>query len=82
MEIEDTPLGGLKVLRPRVFTDDRGYFFESHQAQRFAGAGIDTEFVQDNVSYSQGPVLRGLHLQNPKGQAKLASTLTSFEAWA
>ena len=72
MPFIETGFAGLKVFEPRVFTDSRGYFFESFNAQTFREAGIETVFVQDNESKSQRGVLRGLHYQlNPFAQAKL-----------
>ena len=65
MKIIKTPIKGLLVINPRVFGDDRGYFFESWSKQSFAEAGLDLDFVQDNQSISSKGVLRGLHFQNP-----------------
>lgn len=60
------------VVKPDVFSDDRGYFFESFQKEKFAAFGIDKPFVQDNESKSQKGVLRGLHFQLPPyAQGKL-----------
>ena len=66
------------LVEPRVFGDARGYFFESYSARRYGEAGIPgagAAFVQDNVSYSQRGVLRGLHYQHPFGQGKLVGVL-------
>jgi dTDP-4-dehydrorhamnose 3,5-epimerase len=64
MTITPTPLQGCIVITPRIFNDDRGYFFESFNAQKFNEAvGYEVDFVQDNQSYSTKGVLRGLHLQ-------------------
>jgi len=73
MTITTTPLEGCIVITPRVFNDDRGYFFESYNAQRFNEAvGYEVNFVQDNQSYSSRGVFRGLHLQKGEhAQAKL-----------
>src|SRR3954463_13332472 len=72
MPFVETGLPGLKIFEPHVFTDSRGYFFESFNKQTFEQAGISTEFVQDNESRSQRNTLRGLHYQlNPMAQAKL-----------
>lgn len=66
----------LIVFEPRVWGDDRGYFFESYQQQRFAEAGISTQFVQDNQARSSYGVLRGLHYQQGEhAQAKLVRVL-------
>ena len=56
---------GLLIIKPDVFADDRGYFFESYNEQKFINAGISVHFVQDNESKSQKGVLRGLHFQSP-----------------
>jgi len=72
MNVIKTPLDGLLVLEPRVFGDDRGFFFESFNAKRFAElTGITAEFVQDNHSRSAKGVLRGLHYQIQQAQGKL-----------
>ncbi len=71
----DTTLPGVCVLEPRVFGDERGYFYESYNQARFADAGIDVRFVQSNVSRSVAGVLRGLHYQWPNPQGKLVSVL-------
>ena len=69
-------LDGLLLLRPRIFSDDRGYFLETWSAERYAEAGIDLAFVQDNASYSKRGVLRGMHWQAaPHAQGKLVSVL-------
>lgn len=75
MKVTPTKLKGVLLVEPRVFRDDRGYFFESFNAQRYGESGITDLFIQDNVSRSRRGVLRGLHLQNPKAQAKLVSVL-------
>lgn len=62
---------GLVVVEPRVFRDDRGFFFEPYHAPRYKSGGIDVDFVQDNHSFSTRGVLRGLHFQKSPGQAKL-----------
>ena len=71
MKVIRTPLAGILKIEPRVFSDSRGYFLESYQRVRFVGAGIEVNFVQDNLSFSRKNTLRGLHYQNPRGQAKL-----------
>lgn len=71
-----TDLPGVVVVEPRVFGDDRGFFFESWSRDAFAAAGLPTEFVQDNHSRSQRGVLRGLHFQNPEPQGKLVRVAT------
>lgn len=77
MKIEKTALEGVMIIEPDVFTDERGYFFESFQEKRYQEAlGITDRFVQDNVSLSQKGVLRGLHYQAPPfAQGKLVQVL-------
>jgi dTDP-4-dehydrorhamnose 3,5-epimerase len=73
MQIEKTHIPGLLLLKPDVYSDERGYFMESFNRERFRTlAGIDVEFAQDNESMSAAGVVRGLHFQNPPhAQAKL-----------
>lgn len=75
MNVIATALPGVLMIEPRVFGDDRGYFFESFHAPRYAEAGIKGSFVQDNISHSKRHVLRGLHMQNPNPQGKLVFVL-------
>lgn len=76
MQIEKTPIDGLLVITPDVFGDERGFFMESFNAERYREAGIDLDFVQDNVSLSSRGVLRGLHFQRaPHAQGKLVQAL-------
>ena len=71
MNIKPTPLKGCVIIEPRVFGDDRGYFFESFSQKDFHDkTGSNTVFIQDNESYSTKGVLRGLHFQ--KGEAAQA----------
>jgi dTDP-4-dehydrorhamnose 3,5-epimerase len=65
MEIITTEIEGLLIIKPQVFEDDRGYFFESFNREKFLQAGIDAAFVQDNESKSTKDVVRGMHLQAP-----------------
>jgi dTDP-4-dehydrorhamnose 3,5-epimerase len=73
MNIETTQLEGCIIIKPRIFKDDRGYFFESFNQKSFNEAvGYKVNFVQDNQSFSTKGVLRGLHLQKgTSAQAKL-----------
>lgn len=64
------------LLEPRVFPDSRGYFFESWQRDRYADAGVEPAFVQDNISRSSQGTLRGLHFQEPFAQGKLITVLS------
>ncbi|MGN6165283.1 MAG: dTDP-4-dehydrorhamnose 3,5-epimerase, partial [Flavisolibacter sp.] len=71
-----TDIEDLLVFEPKVFEDNRGYFFEAYNAQVFSETGIDIKFVQDNQSKSSYGVIRGLHYQqNPYAQAKLVRVL-------
>ncbi|MGI4880061.1 MAG: dTDP-4-dehydrorhamnose 3,5-epimerase [Janthinobacterium lividum] len=71
MKVVDTPLPPVKLIEPKVFGDDRGFFLESWNARAFADAGLDLDFVQDNHSRSARHVLRGLHYQIVDPQGKL-----------
>ena len=71
MKVSATQLAGVKLIEPKVFGDDRGFFMESWNARTFAEAGIDAAFVQDNHSRSRKGVLRGLHYQIQHAQGKL-----------
>ena len=72
MEIIETKIKDLLIIKPDVFADERGYFFESYNRQRFIEHGLDMTFVQDNESQSMKGVLRGLHFQKPPfAQGKL-----------
>ena len=67
----ETALPGVCIIEPKVFGDERGWFFECYHRRVFAELGIDCEFVQDNASRSQRGVLRGLHYQLARPQDKL-----------
>lgn len=71
MEIVETSLPGVLLLKPRVFEDSRGYFMETYRTDTLARAGVLDPFVQDNHSHSLHGVLRGLHYQLRRPQAKL-----------
>ena len=71
MQITPTALSEVLLVEPKVFGDERGFFFESWNRRAFAAAGIDAEFVQDNHSRSGRGVLRGLHYQIEHAQGKL-----------
>lgn len=76
MKIENTPIENLLVITPKVFEDERGYFFESYNEALFRENGIDIKFIQDNQSFSKYGVVRGLHLQLPPfAQTKLVRVL-------
>ena len=71
-----TSLEGLLILQPEVFADERGYFLETYHTLRYRDAGIETSFVQDNLSFSKKNVLRGLHFQKSQPQAKLVQVIS------
>ena len=76
MKIIETPLEGLLIIKPRIFGDDRGFFYETYHRQRYRECGIDRNFVQDNISFSVKGTLRGLHFQIKTPQAKLVQALS------
>ena len=71
MNVIPTALPEVKIIEPKVFGDERGFFMETHNAAAFAAAGLDLHFVQDNHSRSTRGVLRGLHYQLSQPQGKL-----------
>ncbi|MGR5146643.1 dTDP-4-dehydrorhamnose 3,5-epimerase [Photobacterium alginatilyticum] len=72
MKVIDTNIPEVKIIEPRVFGDDRGFFLETFQSERYkTDVGIEQDFVQDNHSRSSKGVLRGLHFQKKKPQGKL-----------
>jgi dTDP-4-dehydrorhamnose 3,5-epimerase len=74
-KIEPCPIPGLYEIQPKVFGDERGYFFESYTERDFAEAGLGVRFVQDNQSWSRRGVLRGLHYQREHPQGKLVRVI-------
>lgn len=76
MTITETIIPGVLLLEPKVFSDERGYFFESYSKRTLLEAGIDVDFVQDNQSMSHKNIVRGLHAQKaPYEQGKLVRVL-------
>ncbi len=77
MKITHTKLEGCFIIEPTVFEDDRGFFYESYNVQKFQKeTGINPQFLQDNIAQSEYGVVRGLHMQSPPyAQAKLVSCL-------
>ena len=74
MNVVTTDLPGVLIIEPKVFGDERGFFYESFNAKVFKEAtGLNTQFIQDNHSRSQRGVLRGLHFQRTRPQGKLVS---------
>ena len=78
MEVASLEIDAVKIVRPRRFSDVRGYFVETWHKSRFAEHGIDADFVQDNASFSRLPrTIRGLHFQRPPAaQAKLVRVVS------
>ncbi len=76
MEVIKTELEGLLIIKPKVFGDERGYFFESYNEDTYRNAGIDYIFLQDNISKSKKGTIRGLHYQvGDKAQGKLCKVI-------
>ncbi|MEA4935075.1 MAG: dTDP-4-dehydrorhamnose 3,5-epimerase [Paludibacter sp.] len=76
MEIIKTPIDGLLIIKPRIFEDARGYFYESYNRNKYKELGIEQDFCQDNQSMSSYGVIRGLHYQlDPYSQSKLVSVI-------
>lgn len=76
MNVKDTALFGVKIIEPKVWKDNRGFFLETFHAERYRSMlGIEVPFVQDNWSRSVKGTLRGLHFQNPRAQGKLVQVL-------
>ena len=76
MEIIETGIKDLVLIKPKIFADERGYFFESYNKETLQKWGLNMEFVQDNQSFSQKGVLRGIHFQKaPYEQGKLVRVI-------
>ena len=76
MKVIETAIEGVKIIEPEVFGDSRGWFVEQYNAERYRAAGIDSNFVQDNESFSSRGVVRGLHWQDgDSAQAKLVRVI-------
>jgi len=75
IKIRKTSIEGVLLIERDLFRDNRGFFMETFHDKKYSQAGIQTSFVQDNLSYSVRGTLRGLHYQHPKGQAKLIEVL-------
>jgi dTDP-4-dehydrorhamnose 3,5-epimerase len=76
MEVIKTNIDGLLIIKPDVFGDDRGYFFETYSRRKYAEYGIKEDFVQDNISKSLKGTIRGLHYQvGDKAQGKLCHVI-------
>lgn len=75
MNVIETDLPEVLIIEPKLFGDQRGFFLETYQFERYAQSGVAQPFIQDNLSRSRHGVLRGLHLQNPGTQGKLVTAL-------
>lgn len=76
MKVTKTNIEGLLLIEPDVFTDERGYFYESYKKEKYSESGIDAIFVQDNISLSKKGSVRGLHYQvGEKAQGKLCQVI-------
>jgi dTDP-4-dehydrorhamnose 3,5-epimerase len=75
MKIVQSHLAGALIIEPEVFGDQRGFFMESWNLERYRACGLAASFVQDNLSFSRRGILRGLHYQKPAPQGKLVSVL-------
>jgi dTDP-4-dehydrorhamnose 3,5-epimerase len=80
LKIIETDLPGCVVIEPKIFGDERGFFYESFNSDRLAEHGLTPRFVQGNVSFSSRGVVRGLHYQWPKPQGKYVTVLQG-EVW-
>ncbi|MBW2643000.1 MAG: dTDP-4-dehydrorhamnose 3,5-epimerase, partial [Deltaproteobacteria bacterium] len=76
MNIVTTSIEGILIIESEVYEDSRGFFMETYKRNRYMKAGIDTVFVQDNLSYSVKNTVRGLHFQIKNPQAKLLQVIT------
>jgi len=75
VNIQETDIPGVLIVEPQIHGDARGWFKETWQARRYAEAGIEGPFVQDNMARSRHGILRGLHLQHPHAQGKLVQVV-------
>ncbi len=75
MRVVESGIPGVLVIEPKVFRDQRGFFLETWQRERYGSHGIPREFVQDNMASSSNGVLRGLHVQYPCAQGKLVQVI-------
>ncbi len=76
MKIITTSIEGILIIEPRTFKDNRGFFMETYNQNRYNASGINTTFVQDNLSYSLKNTVRGLHFQIKHPQAKLIQVIS------
>jgi dTDP-4-dehydrorhamnose 3,5-epimerase len=76
MNVKEAKIKGVLILEPDVFRDERGFFLETWNKERYEKIGIRYSFVQDNISFSKKGILRGLHFQYPQPQGKLIQVLS------
>ncbi len=76
MKVSPTSLEGLLVIEPTVYQDERGFFLETYQFERYSAIGIKDTFVQDNHSHSSRGILRGMHFQVARPQAQLVTVMS------
>lgn len=76
MKVIETAIPGVLIIEPEVFGDSRGFFLEIFRSERYLSAGVQAEFVQDNLSRSERGVIRGLHVQHTFPQGKLVTVLS------
>jgi len=76
MKVTETKIPGVLIIEPRIHGDERGWFSERWEAERYAAAGVSGPFVQDNMAKSGKGILRGLHVQHPHGQGKLVQVIS------
>ena len=76
MQVTQTPLPGVLLFEPQTFSDNRGWFVESYNQEKYIQAGLTLKFVQDNHSYSAKNVVRGLHFQQQHPQGKLVRVVS------
>jgi dTDP-4-dehydrorhamnose 3,5-epimerase len=75
MKVKETELKGVLIIEPAVYADARGFFLETYHKDRYRESGINSVFVQDNMSFSRKRTVRGLHFQHPQDQAKLVQVV-------
>lgn len=76
LDFQEQSLKGLKLIYPKIFTSEMGFFLETWQQEKYQKMGIGEKFVQDNLSYSKKNVVRGMHFQTPSEQGKLVYSIS------
>ncbi|WP_061218224.1 dTDP-4-dehydrorhamnose 3,5-epimerase [Leptospira weilii] len=75
MKFEKTPIEGLLILYPKVYEDERGFFLETYESERYKEIGIEDGFVQDNHSHSVKNVIRGMHFTKKRPQSQILTVM-------